>query len=88
VYAFNSSTQDGEAGGSLWVQGLPGLESKFQDSQGYTEKPCPEKKQNKTKQKKNQETKQNKTKNQRVWPCSENSGVTGLSLSIQGLYQG
>jgi hypothetical protein len=24
----------------LWVQGQPGLQSKFQDSQGYTEKPC------------------------------------------------
>jgi hypothetical protein len=33
------------------VQGQPGLQSEFQDSQGYTEKPCFEK-QNKTKQKK------------------------------------
>jgi hypothetical protein len=31
----------------FWVQGQPGLQSEFQDSQGYTEKPClkkPEKK--------------------------------------------
>jgi hypothetical protein len=31
----------------FWVQGQPGLQSEFQDSQGYTEKPCLEK-QNKT----------------------------------------
>ena len=24
----------------FWVQGHPGLQSEFQDSQGYTEKPC------------------------------------------------
>jgi hypothetical protein len=35
----------------FWVQGQPGLQSEFQDSQGYTEKPCLGKK-NKTKQKK------------------------------------
>jgi hypothetical protein len=33
----------------FWVQGQPSLQSEFQDSQGYTEKPCL-KKQNKTKQ--------------------------------------
>ena len=35
----------------FWVPGQPGLQSEFQDSQGYTEKPCLEK-QKKTKQKK------------------------------------
>jgi hypothetical protein len=40
----------------FWIRGQPGLQSEFQDSQGYTEKPCLEKqkqkqKQNKTKQK-------------------------------------
>jgi hypothetical protein len=35
----------------FWDQGQPGLQSEFQDSQGYTEKPWLEKtKQNKTKQ--------------------------------------
>jgi hypothetical protein len=36
----------------FWVWGQPGLQSEFQDSQDYTEKPCLEKtkKQNKTKQ--------------------------------------
>jgi hypothetical protein len=35
----------------FWVWGQPSLQSKFQDSQGYTEKPCLKetKKQNKTK---------------------------------------
>jgi hypothetical protein len=27
----------------FWVQGQPGIQSEFQDSQGYTEKPCLEK---------------------------------------------
>ena len=41
VKSFNPSTQEAEAGGSLWVQGQPGLQSEFQDSQGcYIEKPC------------------------------------------------
>jgi hypothetical protein len=33
----------------FWVQGQPGLQSEFQDSQGYTEKPCLEKTKNKQK---------------------------------------
>jgi hypothetical protein len=40
------------------VQGQPGLQSEFQDSQGYTEKPCCKGKQNKTKQQ--QQKKKNK----------------------------
>ena len=40
VYAFNPSTGEAEAGGFL---SQPGLQSEFQDSQGYTEKPCLEK---------------------------------------------
>jgi hypothetical protein len=31
----------------FWVRGHPGLQSEFQDSQGYTEKPCLEKQTNK-----------------------------------------
>jgi hypothetical protein len=38
AHAFNPSTQEAEAGGFLSLQ--PGLQSEFQDSQGYTEKPC------------------------------------------------
>jgi hypothetical protein len=36
----------------FWVLGQPGLQSEFQDSQGYTEKPCLEKNQKKKKKKK------------------------------------
>ena len=43
VHIFNLSTWEVEAGGSLRVQGQPGLQSEFQDSQGYTQKPCLEK---------------------------------------------
>jgi hypothetical protein len=43
--------KEAEAGGSR-VQGHPGLQSEFRDSQGYTEKPCLEK----------QKTKKQKTK--------------------------
>ena len=31
---------------NLWVRGQPGLQSRFQDSQDYTEKPCLEKSKN------------------------------------------
>jgi hypothetical protein len=42
VHTFNSSTWAAESGGFLSSrpQGQPGLQSEFQDSQGYTEKPC------------------------------------------------
>jgi hypothetical protein len=46
----------------FWVRGQSGLQSKFQDTQSYKDKPCL--KQNKTKQNKTKQnkTKQNKTK--------------------------
>ena len=37
--AYNSSTWEGEASRSLGIQEQPDLQSMFQDSQGYTEKP-------------------------------------------------
>ena len=41
THSLHPSTREAEAGGSLWVQGQPGLQSEFQDSQSfYTEKPC------------------------------------------------
>jgi hypothetical protein len=45
----------------FWVQGQPSLHSEFQDSQGYTEKPCLEKNQ-KTKEKKRKEKKRKEKK--------------------------
>jgi hypothetical protein len=43
----------------FWVWGQPGLQSEFQDGQGYTEKPCLEKTNTKTKPK--DKIKQNKS---------------------------
>jgi hypothetical protein len=42
VHAFNPSTWEAEAGGFLSLRPA-GLQSEFQDSQGYTEKPYLEK---------------------------------------------
>jgi hypothetical protein len=50
VHAFNPNTQEAEAGGFLSSR-QPGLQSEFQDSQGYTEKPCLEKPKKKKKKK-------------------------------------
>jgi hypothetical protein len=55
AHAFTSSTGEAEAGQALWVRGQPGLQSEFQDSQGYTEKPYLKNKQQK-------KTQANKTK--------------------------
>jgi hypothetical protein len=38
VYVINPSTWKAEASRCSWVQGQPGLQTEFQDSQGYTEK--------------------------------------------------
>ena len=43
VHTFNPSPWEAEAGRALWVQGQPVKFCEFQDSQGYTEKPCLEK---------------------------------------------
>jgi hypothetical protein len=43
VHAFNPSTWEAEAG-RLLSSGQPGIQSEFQNSQGYTEKPCLKKK--------------------------------------------
>jgi hypothetical protein len=39
VHAFNPSTSR-QRQADFWVWGQPGLQSEFQDSQDYTEKPC------------------------------------------------
>jgi hypothetical protein len=49
AHAFNPSTWGVEGQADFWVQGQPGLQSEFQDSQGYTEKPCLEKTNRQTK---------------------------------------
>ena len=40
AHPFNPSTLEEKAGRSLCVQGQPGLQSEFKNSQKYTEKPC------------------------------------------------
>jgi hypothetical protein len=42
VHVFNPNIWEAEAGGFL--SSRPSLQSEFQDSQGYTEKPCLKKK--------------------------------------------
>lgn len=32
AHAFNPNIQEAEADGAVWIRGLPGLHSKFQDS--------------------------------------------------------
>ena len=60
AHAFNPSTQEAEAGDTQWVQGQPGLQSEFQNSQDCnTEKPCLEKQKAKNKQ--------TKSYSQQVW---------------------
>jgi hypothetical protein len=46
AHTFNPSTWEAEA-----VSGQPGLQSEFQNSQDYTEKPCLEKQNQRNKQK-------------------------------------
>ena len=75
AHTFKPSIRKAEAGGFLssrpawstkWVPGQPGLQSEFQDSLGYTKKPCLE---NKTKQNKtNKQTNKQKKTGER-WQC-------------------
>ena len=53
VHIFSPSTGRQKTGtlAKLRVPGQPGLQSEFQDSQGYTEKPCLEKQKTERKKK-------------------------------------
>jgi hypothetical protein len=51
VHTFNPSTGEAEAGGFLSFEAILVYKSEFQDSQGYTEKPCLEKPKKKKKKK-------------------------------------
>jgi hypothetical protein len=58
------------------VPGQPGLQSEFQDSQGYTEKPClkkPKKKKERNKERKNRKE------------CPEEKPQWGISTFFRGL---
>jgi hypothetical protein len=74
AHTFNPSTREAEADRFL-VQGQPGLQSEFQDSQGYTEKPCLK---NQTKQNKTTTTKKGQT------VAAVARKVTGLPPSHHG----
>ena len=39
MHTFYPSTQEAETDGPLCVEGHPGLQSEFQESQGYVERP-------------------------------------------------
>jgi hypothetical protein len=56
AHAFNPSTWEAEAGRFLSMRPA-GLQSEFQDSQDYTEKPCFRNKQTKKKKKKKEKKK-------------------------------
>jgi hypothetical protein len=58
---------------NFWVRGQPGLQSKFQDSQGYTEKFCLRKKQNKNN--KQQTNMSSGSWVQRTW-CLQQQGLS------------
>jgi hypothetical protein len=63
AHAFNPRSWEAEADRFLSSRPARSINSEFQDSQGYTEKPCLKKnitKQNKNKQKTKNKTKQNK----------------------------
>ena len=52
AHAFNPSTREAEAGGSLWVRGQPGLQELVPgQAPKITEKPCLKKKKKKKKKK-------------------------------------
>jgi hypothetical protein len=66
----------------FWVWGQPGLQSEFQDSQGYTEKPCL-RKQNKTKQKNKQKNQQNPKPSFRKDVLATKQPVFGVSWQVR-----
>ena len=75
AHTFNPSAWEAEAGGFL-SSSLP-LQSEFQDSQGYTEKPCFDRKKKgrkkerkKRKKKRKKDRKKKRRKNEVSWPLT------------------
>jgi hypothetical protein len=83
AHAFDPSTWEAEAGGFLSLRpAWSTIQSEFQDSQGYTEKPClkqTNKQTNKQTKSKSKNKKQNKTK-QNVTSKGSNRNLIVLSL--------
>jgi hypothetical protein len=59
--------------------GQPGLQSEFQDSQGYTEKPCLKKTKTKTKNEKKQTSKQTKKETKELLSLEDTIWQTTLA---------
>jgi hypothetical protein len=68
----------------FWVRGQPGLQSEFQDSQGYTEKPCLEKQTNKQTNKQTQKTKTNNNNNNKKPGWLDGSAGKSTDCSSEG----
>jgi hypothetical protein len=62
----------------FWVWSQPGLQSEFQDSHGYTEKPCLEKPKTKQTNKKNPQKQKNKTNKQ----TNKKTEPTGIEAQL------
>jgi hypothetical protein len=71
---------------NFWVQGQSGLQSKFQDSQGYTERPCLEKTKNKKQKTKQNKTKQTKPQKTRSYIWSQAHQVAEKDLELLTLW--
>jgi hypothetical protein len=70
----------------FWVRGQPGLQSEFQDSQGYTEKPCLKKPKQNTKNKQTNKqtktkTKQNNNKARSCISCYQDEAFNGSAYT-------
>jgi hypothetical protein len=72
AHTLHPSTWEAETGGFLSSMMQPSIQSKFQDSQGHTEKPCLEKQ--KTKQNKTKQNKQKKNQPEIKIPCLPTPG--------------
>ena len=64
----------------LWVQDQPGLQKEFQDSQGYTEKPCLEKRKRKRKRK---EERKRRKKRSFSWAAPRHTELANTALERQ-----
>ena len=76
---FNSSTQEAEAGGSLWVWNQPWLHNEFQNSQGYVDR-LSKKQTNQTTTTKPQCQSHSKQCRRGVWEKVEAAPSTSLSV--------
>jgi hypothetical protein len=77
VHTFNPSIWEAEAG--RFLSSRPAWSTEFQDSRGYTERPCLEK------QKQNKQTKQNKKNNNKKKNLRDRLALGWVCTSAVGL---